>query len=93
MCFRCEIEHAGYAMFLQEVTRQLAVLNIPLHEVEAGVLVRSDEITAISRTGELVQDDQGFQSLYPQELAGEGGADEAGSSGEEDGAELAHTGA
>ena len=93
MCFCGEIEHARDVIFPQEAISQFAVVDIPFHEVEAGILIRSDQIPTISRMGQLVQDDEGFQPLHPQEVAGEGGADEAGSSGQEDGAELAHTGA
>jgi hypothetical protein len=87
-----QVEHPRDAMLVQEAGGEFAVGDVPFHKMKAWILIRADEVAAVSRVGEVVEYDQALQSFRPEEVADEGGSDESGAPGEKDGAELAHAG-
>ena len=86
----CKVEDPGDIMLPEEGGDEGLVSDIPLHEGKARILVRADQVAAISRVGQLVEDDQLLQAFRQKEMADQGGPDESGTAGEKDGAELAH---
>lgn len=84
------MKDAGDLVLVEDFFDEVTVANIAFEEVEAGVLVGTDEVLATLAGGEVVEDGEVLDGGVLKELTNEGGANEACAAGDEKGGEFAH---
>lgn len=85
-----EMQNARDRMLCDQILDQLLVADIALDEVAAGILLGQGQVGPIARVGQLIEDDQAFQIGLFEQVAGEAGADEAGSTREKNRFQTTH---